>query len=270
MKNILTTILSALILNVCCIAQYDTASLRLVRTIKGDYIDFTADNLGNLYVLTRDNQLKKTNQNGDSLSVYNDVKRYGKLYSIDAANPLKLLLYYKDFGTIVVLDRFLNVRTTINLRQNNIFQVKAVSQSYDNGIWLYDEQEARLKKLNDEGNTIDQFADFRQFADTAPSPVKIVDHDRLLYLYDPGSGLFIFDYFGTLKSKIALLGWQDFQVVGDKVIGRKNTVLQQYRPGSLSLQEYPLSGKLTHVDKMIISTGYLYCMQNGFIHVYSF
>ena len=123
----------------------------LVRTVGKDFVDFTADNLGNIYGLTSGNQLKKIGLNGDSLAVFNDVRKYGKLFSVDASNPLRLVLFYKDFGIIVLLDRFLNLRTTINLRTLNIFQVRAICQSYDNGIWLYDEQEAKLKKLNEEG-----------------------------------------------------------------------------------------------------------------------
>lgn len=257
-------------MTLCCLAQYDTALLKPVRTIRGDYADFTIDNLGNFYVLTQSNQLKKLSPAGDSISVYNDVKRFGKVYAIDATNPLKLLLYYKDFGTIVVLDRFLNVRTTINLRAHNLFQVKAVSQSYDNNIWLYDEQEARLKKLDEEGNLLVQFTDLRQVIEPTPSPTKLVDQDRLLYLYDPATGLFIFDYFGTLKTKLALTGWQDFQVVDNKVFGRKNGVLQQYQPGSLQLKEFPLGAGLAGIDKLIISTRYIYCLRGGAIQVYSF
>ena len=258
------------LLAVYCLAQYDTALLKPVKTIRGDYIDFTTDNLGNFYVLTRNNQLKKLSANGDSISVYNDVRRYGKVYAMDATNPLKLLLYYKDFGTIVVLDRFLNVRTTLNLRQHNLFQVKAVSQSYDNNIWLYDEQEARLKKLDEEGNLLLQFADFRQGMDAAPSPARIIDYDRQLYLYDPGSGLFIFDYFGSLKTRLAFTGWQDFQVVDNKIFGLKNNVLQQYQPGSLTLKEIPLGHVLLGSDKIILSTRLLYSLKEGVIEVYSF
>ena len=263
-------ILSIQLMALGCLAQYDTALLKPVKTIGGDYSDFTIDNLGNFYVLTRNNQLKKLNPNGDSLSVYNDVRRYGKVYAIDATNPLKILLYYKDFGTIVVLDRLLNVRTTLNLRQHNLFQVRAISQSYDNNIWLYDEQEARIKKLDEDGNLLLQFADFRQGMDAAPSPGSLIDHDRQLYLYDPGTGLFVFDYFGTLKTKLAFTGWQDFQVVDNKLFGRKNNVLEQYQPGSLLLREFPLGGIGAGTSKMIISTKLLYCLKEGAIQVYSF
>ncbi len=78
--------------------------------------------------------------------MYIDVKRYGKIYSIDASNPLKILVYFRDFATIVVLDRLLTVRNTIDLRKQNIYQAQAVATSYDGNIWVYDELESKLKK----------------------------------------------------------------------------------------------------------------------------
>jgi hypothetical protein len=228
------------------------------------------DHLGNVYTISRDNQLIKYNSNGDSIAVYNDVRRYGKIFSLDATNPLKLLLYHKDFSTIVILDRFLNVRNTIDLRRRNIFQVKAIGQSYDNGIWIYDEQDAKLKKLNDEGELMSESADFRLFMQEVPSPVQIVDEDRLVHLYDPKKGLFVFDYYGTLKNKIALLGWEDIQVVKGVVYGRKLFTLQQYQPGTLLLKEQPLQDILTGVSKMQISLNNFYTLKDGMISVYSF
>jgi hypothetical protein len=97
--------------------------------------DFTVDNLGNLYIVSNTGQIKKIGPNGDSIAVFNNVRQYGKLYLIDVTNPLRALLYYRDFGTIVVLDRFLNTRATIDLRKQQLFQVNAIGQSYDNNIW---------------------------------------------------------------------------------------------------------------------------------------
>jgi hypothetical protein len=181
-----------------------------------------------------------------------------------------LLLYYKDYGTIVVLDRFLNVRNTISLPAINIFQVRAICQSFDNGIWLYDEQDARLKRLNDEGAITDQSSDFRLFMDVIPSPVHISDQDRLVYLYDPEKGVFVFDYFGTLKNRIPLLGWEDFQVLGANAFGRRKTTLLQYQPGTLSLKEQPMPSLLDGVTKVRISIPGLYCLKDGIIKLYAF
>src|SRR5450756_2575228 len=63
----------------------------LTRTIPGDLADFTVDNLGNIYVLSQDNQLKKLSPSGDSLAVFNDVRRYGKILSlIHISEPTRL------------------------------------------------------------------------------------------------------------------------------------------------------------------------------------
>lgn len=263
----LLLILLALLPARLLVAQADS-SLQLVSVIATDINDFTIDNLGNIYTISKTNQLKKITASGDSVGVFNDVKRYGKLYSIDATNPLKLLLFYKDFGTIVILDRFLNVRTTIDIRKQGIFQAKAIAQSYDNSIWVYDEQEARLKRINDDGLVIDQTGDFRQSMESAPAPEVIVDQDRLVYLYDPLQGVFVFDYFGTLKNKVSLLNWEDFQVIGTSVFGRKGVSFERYQLNSLNLKELPLEDKLMGATRIRISATALYCLKDGTIQMY--
>lgn len=80
------------------------------------------------------------------MGIYNDVKKFGQATLIDVSNPLKILLYYKDFATVVMLDRFLNSVNSIDLRKQNTLQAKAIGQSYDNKIWVYDEMENKLKK----------------------------------------------------------------------------------------------------------------------------
>lgn len=249
-------------------AQSDS-SLQLVKVIKGGYTNFSVDNLGNIILLDSNNQLKKISAAGDSIAIYNDVRKYGKVFSVDAGNPLKILLYYRDFGTIVVLDRLLNMRTTIDLRKQNIFQARAICQSFDNAIWVYDEGEAKLKRIADDGTIVDQTGDFRLQLDEAPAPTFIEDHDRLVYLYDSSRGLLVFDYFGTLKNKLAFTGWQDFQLAGKYIIGRKGVLLERYQLSSLSLQEIRLPGILSNTDKIRIAGDRLFCLRKGSIFIYA-
>jgi hypothetical protein len=93
-----------------------SSAFGLTLTIRQDIIDFSVDNLGNIYLLTADNQLKKLSSAGDSLAVFNAVSQYGSVSSIDVTNPLKILVYYRDFTTIIELDRYLNIINTIDLR----------------------------------------------------------------------------------------------------------------------------------------------------------
>ena len=92
----LTAIVSFLFL-FCAMAgaQTDT-SFKLVKIINGDIVGFTVDNLDNIYLLSSTNQVKKLNANGDSIAVFNNVKKFGQASLIDVSNPLKVLLYYRD------------------------------------------------------------------------------------------------------------------------------------------------------------------------------
>src|SRR5687767_11851084 len=80
------------------------------KKFEGAYTDFTVDILGNLYLLNAQNNLKKISEDGDSIAVYNNVRLFGKLTHVNATNPLKILLFYQQYSTILVLDRFLNRR----------------------------------------------------------------------------------------------------------------------------------------------------------------
>ena len=50
------------------------------KTISGSYTNFYTDNFGNVFLVSKTNQLKKLNQNLDSIGVFNDMRRYGNIY----------------------------------------------------------------------------------------------------------------------------------------------------------------------------------------------
>lgn len=220
-------------------AQSDSA-FRFLKTIKGNYSNFSVDNLDNVYLITGNNRLKKINGNGDSVGVFNDIKRYGNPSSIDVTNPLKTLLYYKNFSTIITLDRLLAIRNTVNLRTQNIFLVNSISLSYDNNIWLFDEEDYKLKKIDEQGKVLQESTGWRLLFDTVPSPVKIIDRDNFVYLYDPEKGFYIFDYYGSFKNRLPFLKWNNVEVSGKTMYGFDDGKLYSYELNSLQLKEYKL------------------------------
>ncbi|MBC7889903.1 MAG: hypothetical protein H7Z13_18665 [Ferruginibacter sp.] len=249
-------------------AQKDTSFI-LNKSIPGDFSYFTVDNLDNIYLVNNNsNQLKKLNGNGDSAGVFNNVRKYGKLFSIDATNPLKLLLFYKNFATIVVLDRFLNVRNTINLGKKNIFKVKAVATAYDNNIWLFDEGDSKLKKIDDNGDVLLETVDFRTLFDTVPSPVQITDQDGFLYLYDPNKGFYTFDYYGALKNNIPFLHWNNTEIIGKNMYGFGDTILYQYQTGNLKLMEYAIPVFFKNALQIKTANNKVYLLQKNGIQQY--
>lgn len=250
-------------------AQTDT-SFKLVRTISGDIVSFTVDNLDNIYVLNSRNQVKKLNANGDSVAIFNDVKRFGQATLIDVSNPLKVLLFYKDFATVVVLDRFLNVVNSIDLRKQNILQAKAIVQSYDNKIWVFDELESKLKKVDEDGKILLETPDFRQLFGQAPTPQKIFDQDQYVYLYDSTQSVFVFDYYGTLKNKILISGWQNFKVAGKYIFGSNGDILHRYEISSFRLDEWKMPEEIYKSRSFNFTSARLYALKEDRIEVYSF
>jgi len=269
MKKTSTIIILLIAGIVSCRAQSDT-SFRLLRSIKGDIAAFTVDNLDNIYILSSTNQVKKLNGNGDSVAVFNDVKKFGQASLIDVSNPLKLLLFYKDFLTIVVLDRLLTVRTIIDLRKRNILQVQAIGQSYDNKIWVYDEVENKLRKINDDGSLLMETADFRQLFDEAPSPQKIFDQDKYVYLYDSAKAVYTFDYFGALKNKILISRWQNFKVAGKFIFGSLNNILYRYDISTFRTDEWRMPEEIYKSRAFNFTASRLYALKKDVIEVYSF
>ena len=253
-------------------AQSDTV-FRELRVIRGDILSFTVDNLDNIYTIDSRNQLKKFSANGDSVAVYNDVKQYGVATLTDVSNPLKILLYYRDFSTVVELDRFLNPVNVIDLRKHQVFQARAIGQAYDNAIWVFDEQEHKLKKLTHQGRLERETPDLRLVLGKALSPVRIFDENRSVFVYDTTHGVYVFDYFGTLRNNILLQGWDNFTVAGKYIFGSRAGMVLRYEIRTFRLDEWTMPAELKNSQAFRFSSSRLYALRENedgtrSIHIY--
>ncbi|MFC4263242.1 hypothetical protein ACFOWM_10160 [Ferruginibacter yonginensis] len=239
------------------------------KLIAGQFTMAEVDILDNIYLFTKDKQLKKLKPNGDSAAVFNDVKQYGNPSYIDVSNPLKILVYYKNFTTVVVLDRFLSFRNSINFRNNNIFSVKAITTSYDNNIWIFDDQDFKLKKIADDGSTMSATNDWRQIFDETPIPTKIIDKDNFVYLYDAEKGFYIFDYYGTFKNNLPFLHWQQIAINNKQIIGFVKDTLYTYALQSLNLKSYQLPTFMQGYISIKAINGKLYLLKKEGLYIYS-
>ena len=249
--------------------QTQNSPFKFQKTINYPIVSFAVNNLGELYIINSNNQLKKINEKGDSVGVFNQVTKYGKLSYVDAQNPWKTILFYENFSTIVLLDKYLNVLTSINLRKQNIFGVKTVASSYDNNIWLFDEQENKLKKIDDAGRLITETIDFRLLFDSVPSPVQIVDRDGFVYLYDPKKDVYVFDYYGSFKNRLPFLNWKEITVIEKNLYGFDNNNLYRYGLGSLNLKPYPLPAAFKNYSSLKVGINKIYFLKNNNLQVYS-
>ena len=249
-------------------ARDTSTSFIFQKLIPGNFIALDVDILDNLYLITENNQLRKLNANADSVAAFNEVAKYGNPTLIDVSNPLKILVYYKGFSTAVILDRLLTVRNTINFRKQNIFRVQSICTSYDNNIWLFDEQDFKLKKIDDEGNLLQESTDMRLLVDSVPSPEKLTDNDNFIYLYDKNRGFYIFDYYGALKSNLPFLGWSNTAIAHNRIYGFSGNKLYSYELSSLNLKQYELPPFMKGYSAIKAINGKLYILKPEGVEVY--
>lgn len=252
-------------------AQMGAAVVPPLKTFQLQIADLAVDNLDNLYILTTTDQLKKYNAEGDSVSAYNDVRRFGKLHAIDVTNPLRLLLFYKDFSNVVILDRQLSVRTAIELRRKNILQAGAVGLSYDNNIWLFDEYDNKLKKINEEGTIMLETPDMRNVFGFALQPQQIIDQNNTVYLYDPAKGVFLFDHFGTFRKKLPITNWHRVAVFDKYIYGiDADASFNYYNTATLLSNQKKLPPVLNSTYNYHVANNKLFAWTKDSLHIYTY
>jgi hypothetical protein len=260
------------ILSFCCFSagfsQITDTGFSLVSIYKGDIANAAVDNLDNLYIISSTGQVKKIGPTGDSVGVFNGMRKYGKLNNIDVRNPLKPLLFYKDFSTVVVLDRFLASRVALNLRQFNILQPSAIGLSYDNNIWVFDVFDNKLKKFDEAGNILLQTDDFRTLFSQNFSPQQIINDNGFVYLADSATGIFVFDNYGTFKRKIVLGDWTAIDVWNGMVVRLNKKAIVIYNPTNFQERSFSFPSSFTPYLRSFTNSNKLVTFSQDSLRIY--
>ena len=185
---------------------------------------FTTDYLGNIYVVNHD-QIIKYSPKGEILKRYSN-KRLGRIFSIDASNPLRVLVYYKEFSVVVLLDSQLSENgDSISLDQHDLEQCDLVCSSFNNGMWLFNRQNMELIRLNEGLEKVVTTGNLNRLLNFDLHPTRITEQNGFVYLNDPNTGIIIFDIYGTFFKTIPLKNINDLQIL-DKHLDILNNCLK--------------------------------------------
>lgn len=243
--------------------------VQLEKTFAGKWTNVEVDNLGNLYLVDEQQRIKKLNNRYDSVGTFNEVRTVGTLHSIDVSNPLRIILWYKDFGTLLLLDRFLQVKTSIDLRNIGLLQCNAIAQSYDNNIWVYDDLSAQIKKINEEGKVLLESPDMRVLYDAPPHPQTLIDFNRNLYAYDADNGLLICDYFGAVQKRLPYKGWKNLQSFGRGLLANNEDVLTWLSSNGIDSKKWELPAGWWDAQKIRFYQNKVYVLRNNQLYAYA-
>lgn len=235
--------------------------------IPGDFNLLDVDYLGNVYVI-ENGLLKKYNNKGDSVAVYNDVRRYGNPTFIDVSNPLKTLVFYKNFTTLVILDGQLAQRASLNLRRHQIFSVGAAAHSYDNQIWVFDDQEYKLRKIDESGKLLLESNDLLLTTGKAIKAKSIIDIDGYVYVYDPEQGFFVLDSYGAYVRFIDFENVNSFSFSEQTLYGFKEKEVLEYNLKNRLSKNYHLPTHLQDATSIKVVYPYMYVLQKDGVACY--
>lgn len=177
---------------------------------QGNTKAISTDELGYIYLLTKDNQVHKCNEDLKILFTYSNT-RLGNIHNIDVSNPLKLLVYYDQYGIAVTLDNTLSESFILDLHTYNFEDIRAIGLSTDNQIWLYDPLDFKLKKIDRNGQLFFESNSLVHEHLEAIRPQYLSESVSKVYLFDDQRA-YLFDDYGKYLYSIDLPQIQDYQI----------------------------------------------------------
>ena len=219
MKHPITIIITFLVALGCANAQE-----RLSFTEK-PYECVTTDNQGVVY-LFMDASLDTYTPKGELLRNFSEPT-WGDISSVDAGITTKILVFYREGGTILLLNNELSpICSPINLFDRSLMTISLVAMGNPSKIVLYDEANQNLIITDFSLNTISQ-SNITFPGEFHPTDMQVVPEHRIALL-DSTRGICLFDFFGTFEREIPIPGIQRMQLMKDRIIYLRDGQLWRY------------------------------------------
>ncbi len=190
-------------------------------------VEVEVDAFHNIYVLDEKNKIRKYNASLQESYFYAD-NTLGKIQNIDITDPLKILAYKKDYGTIIQLDNTLNEINRIELPSYGFNQVPAVGGSSDDQFWIYDAQDYKLKKMDFSGRVIIESINMAEYNLLNLEPSLIYEKKGKLIVQDPELGILLFDNLAEYIQTFPIYSSEEVQFDGDKILYYADSKLRYY------------------------------------------
>jgi len=225
------------------------------------------DKLGNLWV-AGGNRLLKYSPGQKAPLPYQEY-RFGKIGMIDVSNPLKPLVYFPDFMTVVVLDKFLAPLVSYSFFELGYQNVTAVCNSTDGRFWFYDNIRFMLKKIDETGKILRESPPLNQILKTSVQPTFIQEKDNQVFVNDPDQGILVFDVFAGYAKTLPIKNIQRFQLHAGKLYYCNQSKLCSYDLSTLEQKCMELPAPENILDAAVTQDR-LFLLRKGLVESYQF
>ena len=180
------------------------------------YVGF--DGLGNNYYIKNNVFIK---QNDSQSWEYKNVA-LGKITSVDYVNPLKIVVFYENFNTIITLDNQLNEIQRLNLSDidSTIFASK-IGMASQNQFWIYNALTQQILLFDYLKNTS------KSIGNPIQENIKYTQSDfNYFYWIDEINNWYAIDIFGKVTLLANIPPFEKMQIVdSEKILFLKDNAL---------------------------------------------
>lgn len=247
--------------------SFQTDDYTLLKSIAFSNAVFTTDKLGNAYVIA-ENQLLQFEPSGKPKANYSETN-LGALRSVDASNPMKLLLFYPDFAQINVLNTKLSLQSVVKLRPLGIGQPLLICNSDNEGYWVFDSEDFQLKKIDLSLKVKFESGNITQSVGYNILPNFLAEANNFVYLNNPATGILVFDLYGTYYKTIPILNLTSFQIINEELLYQSQNKLISFHMKKLEEKEILLPSHDSLVSARIESKE-LFLLTTASLNFYSF
>ncbi|MEP7264147.1 MAG: hypothetical protein ABI772_06610 [Bacteroidota bacterium] len=200
----------------------------------------TGDILGNIYMV-KGSELFKYDEKGILCCSFSD-KTYGEISSVDVRDPLRILLFYKPFAIVRLLDNKLAEQSLIDLRKLQLADPLLVCTSETQGMWVYDNATSRLYKYDAALQPVSLSNDLRQDIMHTINPTFMAESDYWLVMLDKNA-LLVFDKMGSYFKPLTIENGNGGLLVHDEWIFVNKSLLVKIniRNGKITENALPFS-----------------------------
>lgn len=211
-------------------SQNIESQYRKIRTTQAGRL--VADFSGAFYLI-EGSTLSKFNADGTLETTYTNFQM-GEITSVDVSNPLKIMLFYRESGALLFLDRHLApIMEPLSLFDHHLYTISLAAFSANDLIWLYDERANDLIAVD--FYLQEKYRTSIELSALAPTDMHSVS-EKTLFMHDPKQGILVFDAFGTYLKSLRLLAVQPIQLQGSHIIYLEANRLMSYNYKTLQSQ----------------------------------
>lgn len=191
-----------------------------------------SDNLENLYYIKSNILFKKYKS---ELWQYKNIS-LGKITRVDIQNPLKIILFYENFNTVILLDNQLSETQKINFSENNLpIMVTASGIASQNKLWIYNSLTQQIGLFDYLKN------DFQSITPAFQGNLKYYQSDFNNFQWiDNNLNCYSCDVFGKISSLGKVSDFNQIQIITNQYIifsKEENLYIQDLKTNSISLIE---------------------------------